>query len=63
MRQGDYKAVTVAPPYGDSVWRLFNVIIDPSETKDLAKEQPAKLTELKQAWDLYAAEVGVILTK
>ena len=63
MRQGTYKAVTVAPPYGDGQWRLFDVVKDPGETNDLAAKEPVLLTRLQQAWDDYAEEVGVILTE
>jgi arylsulfatase len=61
MRQGDFKAVSVAPPYGDGAWRLFNLAEDPGETRDLAGEQPEKLTKLQVAWDEYAHDVGVVL--
>jgi arylsulfatase len=62
MRQGRYKAVTVSPPYGPGVWHLYDVVNDPGETSDLAAENPEKLKELKDAWDRYAQDVGVILT-
>jgi arylsulfatase len=63
MRQGDYKAVTVAPPYGTGEWQLYNVVDDPGETLDLAKEQPEKLKALRAAWDRYAKDVGVVLSE
>ena len=44
-------------------WHLYDVVADPGETKDLAKENPEKLRELQAAWDRYAKEVGVGLTK
>ena len=62
MRQGDYKAASVAPPYGDGKWRLYNLATDPGETKDLATEMPALLKKFQQAWQDYADDVGVILT-
>lgn len=62
MRQGDFKAVSVAPPYGSGNWHLYNVVDDPGETRDLAKEQPGKLKKLKEEWDRYAKDVGVVLT-
>lgn len=61
MRQGDHKAVSVSPPYGQSQWKLFNVVSDPGEANDLAKTIPEKLETLKTAWNQYAADVGVIL--
>jgi arylsulfatase len=63
MRQGDYKAVMVPKPYGTGSWKLFNVVSDPGEVKDLAMETPAKLETLKEAWNDYAAQVGVILAE
>ena len=63
MRHGNYKAVSVAPPYGTGAWKLYNVVDDPGETRDLAKEQPEILKKLQGAWDQYAKDVGVILSK
>jgi len=37
--------------------------MDPSETTDLAKQHPAKLKELQDAWEKYAKEVGVVLSQ
>jgi arylsulfatase len=62
MRQGDFKAVSVAPPYGTGIWHLYNLADDPGETHDLAKEQPETLKQLQAAWDRYADDVGVVLT-
>jgi arylsulfatase len=61
MRQGDFKAVSVAPPYGSGTWHLYNLADDPSETRDLAKEQPETLERLVAAWNRYADDVGVVL--
>ncbi len=63
MRQGDFKAVSVAPPYGSGNWQLYNVVGDPGETRNLAKEQPEILKKLQTAWDRYAKDVGVFLSK
>ena len=53
----------MAKPYGPGSWRLYNTAKDPGETTDLSKEQPAILEELKAAWDRYAKDVGVVLSK
>ena len=63
MRQGDFKAVSVAPPYGTGDWQLYNLVDDPGETHNLAKEQPETLKKLQMAWDRYAKDVGVVLSK
>ncbi len=62
MRQGDFKAASVAPPFGPGRWALYNVAEDPGETQDLAREQPQTLDRLIKAWDRYADNVGVVLT-
>jgi len=63
MRQGDFKAVSVAPPYGTGTWHLYNLADDPGETRDLAKTKPETLKKLQAAWDRYADEVGVVLSQ
>ena len=60
FRKGDYKAILVPKPYGNGQWGLFNVVADPGETNDLAKENPKLLKELQLAWDQYADETGVV---
>lgn len=60
MRRDDHKAVYVPKPYGEGVWRLYDVVEDPGETRDLASERPELLKELQAAWDRYAEDVGVV---
>jgi arylsulfatase len=60
LRQGDFKAVFVPPPFGAGEWLLFDLSNDPGETNDLAEINPQKLAALKTAWDQYAQEVGVV---
>lgn len=63
MRQGNFKALLVPPPYGSGKWELYNVVDDPGETRDLAKEKPEMLERLIAAWNRYADDVGVVLLK
>lgn len=60
-RKGDFKAMSVAPPYGSGTWALYNLAEDPGETRDLAEQMPELLSELRAAWDRYASDVGVVL--
>ena len=53
----------VAKDFGPRTWKLYNVTEDPGETRDLSKEQPAILQELQTAWNQYAKDVGVVLSK
>jgi arylsulfatase len=61
MRQGDFKAASVAPPYGSGTWHLYDLSKDPGETRDLSKEKPEILKRLQAAWNRYAEDVGVVL--
>ncbi|TCS15288.1 arylsulfatase [Caulobacter sp. BK020] len=71
VRRGDWKAVYLPSAPGgaaysrDAVlpanWELFDLKADPGETTDLAQHQPAKLKELIEAWNQYAADNGVVL--
>jgi arylsulfatase len=63
MRQGDFKAVMIPAPIGTGEWRLYNVVKDPGEAKDLSTAMPDKFETLKAAWEQYAKEVGVVLPK
>ena len=63
LRQGDWKALNLLKTAGGTgEWQLFNLKDDPTETRDLAASQPAKLKEMTRLWDRYAKENGVILT-
>ena len=42
-------------------WRLYDIKEDPGELNDLSSNQPDKLKELVQEWEIYARENGVIL--
>lgn len=52
--RGDYKAInTVAPGQrGTTDWRLYNIVADPGEHRDLAVEQPELVAELAMEWEL-----------
>ena len=60
VRQGSYKAVMIAPPYGSNKWELYDISIDPGETNNLASSKPDKLKTLVDEYDKYAKRVGVV---
>jgi arylsulfatase len=60
MRQGSLKAILVPMPYGDGSWELYDVVVDPGETNNLAAEKPEALQALVVAWEEYAENVGVV---
>ncbi len=47
---------TRGAPYDDTEWELYDLASDPTETLDLAAEQPAKVKELSEAWERSAHE-------
>ncbi len=61
LRRGSFKIVWLFEPYGSGRWQLFDLAVDPGESRDLASARPDTLAELVRAWDEYAARNGVIL--
>ena len=70
IRQGDWKIVCEPsgipwkpndPNVTDDQWRLYNLVSDPGEQIDLAKEEPERLKTLIEQWESYAKETGVIV--
>ena len=57
---GDYKLTRNTPPYGDSIWRLYNLSVDPGETNDLAAEDPERMEAMMAHFQDYVEEFGVI---
>jgi len=50
LRKGDWKIVRERP---DRAWQLFNLKVDPEESRDLAKSNPDKVEELKHAFEAW----------
>ncbi len=57
---GDYKLVRTAPPFGDMKWRLYNLKLDPTESKDLSADEPERAAALRAAYADYVRQNGVI---
>ena len=60
LRKGDWKISGVNQPYGDFAWRLFNRKDDPTESRNLAHSEPAKLLEMQVAWEQCVKEHNVL---
>ena len=61
MLKGNWKLVWLWEPYGVERWELFDLSEDPSESQNLAEEEPEKLQELIAAWEDYVRANDVIL--
>ena len=57
---GSWKAVQLRQPWDRSIWRLYDLSVDPGEQQDLAQEEPELLRELIDAYENFAEENGVI---
>ena len=58
LRAGDYKLIQ---KFAGPTFELYDVSKDPSETKDLAKAEPAKLEELKKQLLAWQKDTGAFL--
>ena len=59
--KGNWKIINLPKPIGSGIWELFNIMSDPGEQNNLAKDMPDKLADLIVEWDKYAIEKGIIL--
>ena len=57
-RQGDWKAVSHNHNAARPMWQLFNLADDPAEARDLAAEQPDRLSALRSAWEMMNSEMA-----
>lgn len=58
--QDNWKLVRTNAPFGDGVWRLYDISVDPGETRDLAQAEPARFAQMRAAYDAWAEENGVL---
>jgi arylsulfatase len=60
LRAGDWKIVAAGK---DSPWELYDLHVDRSETKDLAKEKPEKVRELAAIWTKQFEDYAALAVK
>ena len=58
--RGDYKLARIMRPYGDGKWRLFDIVRDPGEARDLASEQVDLFAEMMAEYEAYETRFGVL---
>lgn len=58
--KGDYKLVKNLPPYGDGAWRLYNIVADPGETRDLSASEPGRFEAMQADYAAFAKANGVL---
>lgn len=58
--KGDYKLVYNRVLGQQAAWRLFDISLDPGETKDLAEAMPKRFAQLKLQYEAWAQQHGVV---
>lgn len=58
--RGQWKLVSVQAPFGDNAWELFDLHADRGELHNVIAKHPEIADSLKDAYQAYAAKVGVI---
>lgn len=60
LYRGDYKLIRNGPPYGDNVWRLYNLKNDPGEMQDLTASNKPLFDDMMKEYVQYTEKVGVL---
>ena len=58
--KGDLKLLKNIPPVGDGQWRLYDIVKDPGETRDLQGEMPETFVTMQADYAAYARAHGVL---
>jgi arylsulfatase A-like enzyme len=58
--KGRHKLVKNLPPTGDGSWRLYDIIADPGETRDLTARDPARARVMRAEYDAFARRDRVL---
>lgn len=62
-RKGSWKITNSVRPFEEENFELFNLEVDPGESRNLREEAPDKYRELLTEWRRYATETGVQLPR
>lgn len=57
---GEWKILSLRPPYGNGKWELFNISSDPAESTNLASLEPERLQSMIDQYESYSRAKGVI---
>ncbi len=58
--QGDFKIVRNLAPLGDGEWRLYNIVTDPGEARDLKADMPERFQTMLAAYDQFTQDNKVM---
>lgn len=60
LYRGKWKITRNFPPRGDGQWRLYDISVDPGETRDLSAANQPLFNRMKAEYAAYAKRVGVV---
>jgi arylsulfatase A-like enzyme len=63
LRQGQWKIVTLDPPFDESQFQLFDIEADPGETTNLALRYPDRMASMLALWRVKRQELGIVLPR
>ncbi|MEJ2153445.1 MAG: sulfatase-like hydrolase/transferase, partial [Gemmatimonadota bacterium] len=61
IRRGNWKLVNLEPPFAESNFELFDLNVDPGETRNLADSEPEVLAQMIELWRITRRELGIVL--
>lgn len=61
IRKNDWKLVYISEPNGSGTWELYDLSADPSEIKNVSKQNRNVYNEMKKLWDQYRSQMGVVI--
>ena len=56
----NWKILWMPPPLGPGEWQLYDLSLDPGETRDLAGDFPERLANMIALWEQYTIDNGVL---
>ncbi len=57
--QGSWKLSRMTEPFGTGAWELYDLAIDPGETRDQADRNPERVDQMLEAWQEFVQQNGV----
>jgi arylsulfatase/uncharacterized sulfatase len=60
LYRAQWKITRLAPPLGDTKWRLYDLSVDPGETNDVSAGNPELFKSMLEEYRSYSGKVGVI---
>lgn len=61
VRKGNWKLVSLQRPFGDGLWRLYDIERDPFEHHDVSEKAPWRVKELIKEWEAFERANGIVM--